>query len=282
MIVILKQTSLRESYVQIIISMLRTALLNVYPIELMINIIQNFGLMDPIIDESVKLIFYQNLKEKIKRTKEIKVFESTLKFMEDVVYESYKKSMVDEDKFHGTLSLTKLIATTLRNIGKHTTLTSKNVAKTHQVFIREVIKVMKGENKDKEGEVEGVEGENKTKEDLEKLKLKVLKTYRLLSLVVKSILVPLHARELMKQTKTSMEIYNPKESIPDWLPYFNYIKVLDEAAGPIREKEQVDEGEQSKLSAVEGPTTRVLEQTPGNTTQLLDTIFESEEVGDVE
>lgn len=209
---ILDDLAARHCFNQMVITFLRSAVVGVFGLNSTIEIVSRSGGLDPLMEDSIKLFLNQGVKRRLKEASDSSTVRLVFGSLGDSLTEGLKRCSSDEPlaKFDGVINLTKSIAAILRSVGSNASRISQAVALFHQSTVWSAFQALKL---------------NPTSSAEEK---QALQPFRFLSLLLKGIVAPMHSRELLRQVQEAAQEINPDHNSVDWLPYFAYIKNLEE------------------------------------------------------
>lgn len=197
---------------QIVTAFISSVINGAFGLGAAVEVVARFSSLGDIGDEAIRMLFHHGVKPRLKAASDGNAVRLVVQTLGDALTEALKRqsNAAPLDSQDCAVNLAKLVSLTLRNVGGNTVRISKALALYHQATVWTAIQSIK------------VDPNNKTEVKAS------MHTFRILCLLLKGLLVPLHARDLLRQVREASQEITPEANTPEWAPYFTYVKALEE------------------------------------------------------
>ncbi|KAI0239346.1 cohesin complex subunit [Massospora cicadina] len=199
-------------YTQVVTASITCVINGVFGLSAAVEVVARFSSLGDICDEAIRSLFNLGVKPRLKAAPDGNAVRLIVQTLGDALTEALKRqaNAAPLDAQDCAANLAKLMALTLRNVGGDAVRISKALALFHQATVWTAIQNIK------------VDPSNLTE-----VKAAML-TFRTLGLLLKGLLVPPHARDLLRQVKEASQEISPEGNASEWVPYYAYLKTLEE------------------------------------------------------
>ncbi|KAJ9056100.1 cohesin complex subunit [Entomophthora muscae] len=217
-------SGLKYYHNQVVTTFIASVINRVFNLGSSVEIVARFGTLGPICDEAVRLLFNHGIKPRLKAASDGEAVRLVFRSVSDALAEALKRQANSEplNSQDNAANLAKLVASSLRTVGGNIARISKAIALFHQTTVWTAIQNIK------------IDPSNKTEEKVS------MQSFRILCLLLKGLIVPLHARDLLRQVMEASQEISPPSNSTEWTPYYNYLKTLEEIQ-PAKETQPAPE-----------------------------------------